>query len=134
MTTLPGQESPSAKKGDGDITAIRTIQTPLALTTITGSLTEVDRIYRLTHRSLLQNGYSLTHLTKTDTVPLGEPEPVTDEVAALKKTVNTLVDESMDLIRENRTLIASLFAREEEIRQLQRMQTALEDTISRVTS
>jgi hypothetical protein len=134
MTTLPGQESQSAKKGDGDITASRTIQTPSALVQITGTLTEVDRIYRLTHKSLLQNGYSLTHLTKTDTVPLGEPDPVIDEIAELKKTIDRLVDESMDLIKKNKHFVSELLKREAEIRQLQRMQTALEDTISRVTS
>lgn len=134
MTTLPGPELPSAKREDGDITVSRTIRTPSALVHITGTLTEADRIYRLTLKSLLQNGYSSTHLTSTDAPP-GDPEPpVNDEVAALKQTIDRLVDESMELIRENATLTASNLAKDEEIQQLQKIQMALEDILSRVTS
>lgn len=155
MTTSHGQESPSVKREGGDIMVSRTIQTPSASMHITGTLTEADRIYRLTLRSLLQNGYSSHHLTSQERALPGEKPPCnasgcgskewcgaptlatcrhTDEVAELKKTIDRIIDDYQAVVKERFTVQEKLNDANEEVARLTRKVTALETMLSNVTS
>jgi hypothetical protein len=130
----PGRKLPSVKREDGDIMVSRTIRTPSGSVELTGTLTEVDRIYRLLAKSLLQSGYKLTHLTKT-VVPPGDPLiSLNDELVIAQEAVDKLVDQSMEIIAECNDLKAQLEVKDREIARLRTALEVLEQVLSRVTS
>ncbi len=135
MNTQPGPRLPSAKRGDGEITVSRIIQIPLVSIRLTGTLTEADRIYRLLVKSLSQNGYRLSRLTKTVPVLPGDDEPTPGkELAEAKRSMDKMVDESLELIAEIDTLRKVIAEKEREIRLLHLAKESLEEVLVNVTS
>jgi uncharacterized protein YdcH (DUF465 family) len=122
------------KREDGEITVSRTIQIPSASIALTGMLTVVDQTYRLIVKSLLQNGYKLTHQTRTATVPPGDVgDEVTVEERNYQKEIDRLVDESMELIDEITDLRQQVHRKDNEVVRLTRAKVALEEVIANVT-
>jgi hypothetical protein len=128
MSTQHGQELQSAKREGGGITASRTIQTPSALIQLTGTLTGVDRTYRQIVKFLLQNGYKLTPLTKTEPAPPGEVEPCHHQ-----EEIDRLVDQGMEMVSEIQFLRQQLERATREITRLRSVNHSLEEVISSVT-
>jgi hypothetical protein len=130
MSTKSGQESPSAKREDGEITVSRTIQIPSASIVITGTLTAADRTYRQITRFLLLNGYSLSHQTKTEFAPPGEVPPPPDDKQV---EIDRLVDQGMEMVAEIAHLELLLRNADTQIESLNRSKAALEEVLANVT-